>query len=342
MGQRRAGGLGIRSSFAKPPESVTVYAGTAAFSPEWWIFVNRILTFQFLLLTISICNAQIEVKGTVVSNEDGLGLPGATVVELGAENGTLTDLEGDFQLIVSKPNATLEISFVGFMTRQIKLNGASPISIRLKVDCIRDFFDSQSVSIYALGGIINTPIGGQIDFAFPNFSRGTLITGFAFQSNLEDNNFINGKLEYKHFIFNCDFDLDLNWYHRRVNFTDFRSSTNSFETNFNYGYFRLTAGYSNLNFDNLALDAIRNFSAPVVGLGTWINTRPVRTLITGKMALYSNRTEIIGQATFYTKYVELFVNYYELESFSELTIGIGKEFGYWLKSQKRYRQQHNK
>ncbi len=296
--------------------------------------MNRSLILLFLLLIASICNAQVEVNGTVISNEDGLGLPGVTVVELGTQNGTLTDLDGNFQLTVTNLNSMLEISFVGFIPKQVVLNGQNTISIKLKLDCNIDFFDSQSISVYALSGILNNPIGGQLDFAFPTFSRGTLITGFALQSNLKENNFINGKLEYKHFIFNCDFDFDLNWYHRRVNFSDFRSSTNSFETNFNYGNFRLTAGYGNLNFDNRTTDEVRNFSAPVVGLGTWVNTVPVRTLLTGKVSFYRNRTEIGGQATFYTNYVEFFVKYYQLDSFSELTIGIGKEFGYWLKSQK--------
>ncbi|RAI87915.1 carboxypeptidase-like regulatory domain-containing protein [Algoriphagus yeomjeoni] len=303
--------------------------------------MNRSLSLIFFLLTTSICHAQIEVKGTVISEEDGLGLPGVAVVELGTENGTLTDLEGNFQITVSNLNTTLEISFVGFIPKQVDLNGDNSVSIRLKLDCNKDFFDSQTISVYALSGILNNPIGGQLDFAFPTFSRGTFIAGFSYQSDFEDKNFINGKLEYKHFIFNCDLDFDLNWYHRRVNFTDFRSSTNSFETNFNYGNFRLTAGYSNLNFDDRVLDDNSNFSAPVVGFGTWINTVPVRTLLTGKVALYRNRTEIVGEVTFFTKYVELFVNYYQLDSFSELTIGIGKEFGYWLKSQKQYNQQRN-
>lgn len=303
--------------------------------------MNRSLSLIFFLLTTPICNAQIEVHGTVISDEDDLGLPGVTVVELGTQNGTLTDLDGNFQLTVTDPNATLEFSFIGFIPKQVDLNGERTISIKLKLDCTRDFFDSQSVSVYALSGILNNPIGGQLDFAFPNFSRGTLITGLSYQSDLEDKSFINGKLEYKHFIFNCDLDFDLNWYHRRVNFTNFSSATNSFESNFNYGNFRITAGYSNLNFDSRVSDAVRNFSSPVIGLGTWINTVPVRTLLTGKVALYGNRTEIVGQVTFYTKYLELFVNYYELDSFSELTIGIGKEFGYWLKSQKQFKQQHN-
>lgn len=169
------------------------------------------------------------------------------------------------------------------------------------------------------------------------------MAGFSLQTDLKDQSFINGKLEYKHFIFNCNYDFDLNWYYRKVNFTSFESLTNSFETNFNYRNFRLIAGFSNLNIENQNSDAYRNFSAPLVGLGTWITTSlPVRTFLSGKAAFYKGRTEIIGKASFYTKHFELFVNYYELDSFSEFTIGIGKEFGYFLKSRKQYKPFKNK
>ncbi|UII25827.1 carboxypeptidase-like regulatory domain-containing protein [Fulvivirga maritima] len=292
--------------------------------------MDKLVTIIFFLLITSIGNAQIEVKGTVVSNEEeeGLGLPGVNVVELGTQNGTTTDKDGNFILTVTDPNATLEISFVGFITQQLHLNGKDSIFIKLKIDCIRDFLDARSISVYALSGIFNTPLGGKLDFALPYFSKGTLITGFSYQSDLEDLTFINGKLEYKHYIFNCDLDFDLNWYYRHLNLIDFKSSTNSFETNFNYENFRLIVGYSHLNIDNRITDEVRSFSAPVVGLGTWFNTAPFQLLLTGKVALFGNRTEVIGQATFYTKYVEFFVNYYQLDSFSELTIGIGKEFAY--------------
>ena len=226
----------------------------------------RSIAILLFLFSTTICSAQFAVKGTVTSKEEGV-LPGVSVVELGTENGTLTDLDGNFQLIVSNPKAALEFSFIGFLPKQVDLDGEDSVLIELKLSCNREFFDSQSIHIYALSGILNNPLGGQLDFAFPNFSRGTLITGFAFQSDLSSDHFMNGKLEYKHFIFNCDLDFDLNWYHRRVNFSDFKSSTNSFETNFNYENWRLTAGYSHLNFENKVSDKNRNFSAPVVGLG---------------------------------------------------------------------------
>jgi hypothetical protein len=290
--------------------------------------VTRIFTFAIFLLCAAAGYSQVVIKGMILSSEDGLGLPGATIVELGTQNRTTTDLEGNFILAITDTYAVLEISFIGFITKQVKLKGADSVSITLKIDCNRDFFDSRKIGFYALSGVLHNPFGGQLDFAFPYFSRGALISGFAYQTNLKENSFINGKVEYQHFVFDCNFDLDANWYFRRIKFSDFESTTNSFETNFNYRNFRLIAGYSNLSFDDRRSDAVGNFSAPLIGVGVWINDSQVNTLITGKVTLYNSRTEIIGQVICYTKYVDLFVKYYELASFSELTIGIGKEFGY--------------
>ncbi len=302
----------------------------------------RLLIFLFLFITTSLCFSQVEIKGRVFSNEDDEGLPGANVVEKGTNKGALTDMDGNFTITVSNPNSTLEISFIGFITKEYKLNGEDSITMTLKVDCIRDYFDTQSLTFYALSGVINTPIGGKMDFAFPAFSRGTLISGIGYQTNFEENEFLNAKVEYRHFIFNCDFDIDANWYLRKVSFnSEFESMTNSIETNFNYNNFRIITGYSHLRFDEPGSAQIRNYSAPVVGLGSWIYTGPIHILITGKTALYGKETELIGQATFYTKYVEVFFNYYQINSYSEFTIGIGKEIGYWLKSQKEFKKQNN-
>ena len=44
---------------------------------------------------------KIIVKGKVVDNE-GIGVPGATVLETGTTNGTTTDLDGNFSITVKK------------------------------------------------------------------------------------------------------------------------------------------------------------------------------------------------------------------------------------------------
>lgn len=297
--------------------------------------MNRKLLFLFFFLSACYCHAQVLIKGKIVDEFDKQGIPGATILEFGTENGTVADIDGNFQISVNHPNAILEVSFIGYITKKVNIKREDFLMITLKSDCNRDFFDSQSIGVYALSGVLNNPIGGQIDFAFPTFSKGTLITGFSLQSDLQDNNFFTAKAEYKHFIFNCDFDLDLNLYHGRINHTDFRSAISSLETNFNYGNLRLIGGFSRLNLDEKGSMAGQTFSAPVVGIGTWINTPKVQTLVTGKVVLFKNNTEVNIRATFITKYADLFLNYYDLGTFSEFTIGIGKQFGYRLKSQKK-------
>ena len=77
--------------------------------------------FNFLLLVQPI-NAQtsgkVSVKG-VVLDEAGQTLPGATVTEKGTKNVAATDLDGKFTIKVSKSGATLIVSYVGYVTKEV-------------------------------------------------------------------------------------------------------------------------------------------------------------------------------------------------------------------------------
>ena len=77
--------------------------------------------FNFLQLVQPI-NAQtsgkVSVKG-VVLDEAGETLPGATVTEKGTKNVAATDLDGKFTIKVSKSGATLIVSYVGYVTKEV-------------------------------------------------------------------------------------------------------------------------------------------------------------------------------------------------------------------------------
>ena len=62
--------------------------------------------------------AQTKITGTVVSASDGEPLVGATVKVVGANSGTITDIDGHFTLDV-QPSAKLNISYVGFKTTEV-------------------------------------------------------------------------------------------------------------------------------------------------------------------------------------------------------------------------------
>ena len=57
-----------------------------------------ILFFACLFLYAGMATAQTKVTGTVVSQEDGEPVVGATVMVVGTQTGTVTDLEGRFSL----------------------------------------------------------------------------------------------------------------------------------------------------------------------------------------------------------------------------------------------------
>lgn len=75
---------------------------------------------------------QASVTG-VVTDESGAPLPGATILEKGTTNGTITDATGSFRLDVSD-GAVLQISFVGYVSKEIELGNQTSIEIGLEPD----------------------------------------------------------------------------------------------------------------------------------------------------------------------------------------------------------------
>ncbi|WP_460542583.1 TonB-dependent receptor [Echinicola sediminis] len=77
-------------------------------------------------------NEAIEVKGRV-TDDNGEGLPGANVLIIGTSKGTVTDVNGDYQLSVPS-NAVLEFSFLGFVSKQVNVSDQTEINITLMPD----------------------------------------------------------------------------------------------------------------------------------------------------------------------------------------------------------------
>ena len=76
--------------------------------------------------------AQSLVKGTV-NDEAGEPIIGATVKVQGSNVGAITDFNGNFS-VEAPSNATLNISYVGYVPQNIKVNGQSNINVTLKED----------------------------------------------------------------------------------------------------------------------------------------------------------------------------------------------------------------
>ena len=75
----------------------------------------------------------IEVKG-VVYDPTGMTVIGASIIEKGNPgNGTITDIDGNFTMKVPE-NATLVISYIGYVTQEVKVTPGKPMNITLLED----------------------------------------------------------------------------------------------------------------------------------------------------------------------------------------------------------------
>ena len=73
--------------------------------------------------------AQVTVKGTVISADDGEPLPGAAVKVLGQKTGTTTNMDGQFTIQVPAEGARLEFSHIGMLPRVIKARNGMQIAL---------------------------------------------------------------------------------------------------------------------------------------------------------------------------------------------------------------------
>ncbi len=89
-----------------------------------------LLILLTLTLGFGLAIAQVTVTGKIL-DENGTPLPGAVIKEINTNNGTISDINGDFTLTVSSANAQLQISFVGYETKVINLNGQTTLTVTL-------------------------------------------------------------------------------------------------------------------------------------------------------------------------------------------------------------------
>lgn len=94
---------------------------------------NRLFLLFVLLASVVSSYAQGIVRGVVISATDQEPIIGASIVEKGSLNGTVTDVDGKFSLSVKK-NATLVVSFVGFESQEIATEGKNDIQVVLAED----------------------------------------------------------------------------------------------------------------------------------------------------------------------------------------------------------------
>ena len=90
--------------------------------------------------------SQKTIKGTV-TDQSLLPLPGATILIEGSDQGTVTDFDGNFELIISAESTNLIVSYTGYLTKTVEIGDQLNFSIQLEE------------SVEALSEVVVTALG---------------------------------------------------------------------------------------------------------------------------------------------------------------------------------------
>jgi TonB-linked SusC/RagA family outer membrane protein len=101
--------------------------------------MKRLCVFFALVafVGINILHAQtVQITGTVISAEDGMPVPGASVMVKGTTTGTSTDANGKYSFAVPQTATTLVFSFIGLKSMEVQIAGRTVIDVTLESDAL--------------------------------------------------------------------------------------------------------------------------------------------------------------------------------------------------------------
>ena len=95
-----------------------------------WLLRLTFFSIMFYLATLSSFAQSIKIRGSVVTK--GESFPGVTVIEKGTLNGTVTNISGEYQLQLSSKDPVLVFSFMGYTTKEVKVNNQTRIDVTME------------------------------------------------------------------------------------------------------------------------------------------------------------------------------------------------------------------
>lgn len=90
------------------------------------------LLFLLLLCTVGAMAQKRSITGIVV-DMTGEPIIGASIVEMGTTNGTVTDIDGKFSLSVAS-NGKIQITYVGYKSETLTIKNQTVLQIKLEED----------------------------------------------------------------------------------------------------------------------------------------------------------------------------------------------------------------
>ena len=96
--------------------------------------LTKVLIFCFLSVLFSVYGQaqDVSIKGKVI-DENGLPIPGVTILIKGTSNATTSDLDGIYQ-IKAASSGTLVFSYMGYTSVKEAINGRTTINVKLQVE----------------------------------------------------------------------------------------------------------------------------------------------------------------------------------------------------------------
>ncbi len=96
------------------------------------LFKKNVVLICFLFMFFSVfAQNTFKVRG-VVTDQNGEILLGATILEKGTSNATLTNENGEYELAISSPDKTLVYSYLGALSQELKVNNRTLINVSLQ------------------------------------------------------------------------------------------------------------------------------------------------------------------------------------------------------------------
>lgn len=122
-------------------------------------WIGKALSVLFLSAVSFSVHAQTKSVSGTVRSDDGSALPGASVIEKGTSNGTVTNADGVYKITVSN-DATLVISFIGMSAKEIPVGELSSIDVNLEPDLTT--LNEVVVVDYGYGTVKKTDMTGAV------------------------------------------------------------------------------------------------------------------------------------------------------------------------------------
>lgn len=108
--------------------------------------------------------SQYKVTGKVFDADNGDPLPGATVVVDGTTSGTVTDMDGNFELTVSEAHVNLMFAFIGYADKTMRYNVATNGNIGIV------YLDPQSINLEEIAVVASVGISRKTPVAMSNIT----------------------------------------------------------------------------------------------------------------------------------------------------------------------------